>query len=146
MGAASDGSRPGGWLRDSRVAAVPAAVLDVAWVLAFVVIGRSSHTEGLRLAGVARTAWPFLVGLAAGWVVARAWRTPAALVPTAVTLWPVCVVVGMLLRVASGQGVVPAFVAVALAFVGLGLLGWRALALLLPERGIRGRRARRGPV
>ena len=57
---------------------------------------------------------------------------PAALVPTGVVVWPVCVAVAMGLRLASGQGVVVAFVLVALAFVGLGLLGWRALALLLP--------------
>jgi hypothetical protein len=118
--------------------------LDTVWVVLFVVIGRSSHTEGLRLAGVARTAWPFLVGLAAGWAVARAWRSPAALVPTGVTVWPVCVAVGMGLRVASGQGVVPAFVGVALAFVGLGLLGWRAIAQLPVLRGSRGRRAPEG--
>ena len=133
MDGASDGPHSGGWWRDSRVAAVPAGALDTAWVLIFVVIGRSSHTEGLHLAGVARTAWPFLVGLAVGWVAARAWRS-------------VCVTVGMVLRAASGQGVVPAFIAVALAFVGLGLLGWRALAQLLPARGLPGRRAPDGPA
>jgi hypothetical protein len=116
----------------SRVGPVPAALLDVAWVLVFVVLGRTSHTEGLTPAGIARTAWPFLVGLAVGWIVGRAWRSPAALVPTAVLVWPVCVAVAMALRLASGQGVVAAFVLVALAFVGLGLLGWRALALFLP--------------
>jgi len=118
--------------RVSRVGPVPAALLDVAWVLVFVVLGRTSHTEGLTPAGIARTAWPFLGGLAVGWIVGRAWRSPAALVPTGVVVWPVCVAVAMVLRLASGQGVVVAFVLVALAFVGLGLLGWRALALLLP--------------
>ena len=121
-----------GLLRVSRVRPVPAALLDAAWVLVFVAIGRTSHTEGLTLAGVARTAWPFLVGLAAGWMIGRAWRSPAALVPTGVVVWPVCVAVAMALRLASGQGVAIAFILVALAFVGLGLLGWRALALLLP--------------
>ncbi len=132
------GSGPGGGCATAGWRPCRPACWTPAWVLAFVVIGRSSHTEGLRLAGVARTAWPFLVGLAVGWAVARAWRSPAALVPTGVTVWPVCVAVGMVLRVASGQGVVPAFVGVALAFVGLGLLGWRALAQLLAARGDRG--------
>jgi hypothetical protein len=122
----------GGALRSSRVRPVPAGLLDAVWVLAFVVLGRTSHTEGLTVPGIARTAWPFLVGLAAGWIVARAWRAPAALVPTGMIVWPACVAVAMGLRIASGQGVVAAFVLVALAFVGLGLLGWRALALLLP--------------
>jgi hypothetical protein len=109
-----------------------AGLLDVVWVLVFVSIGRTSHTEGLTVAGLARTAWPFLVGLAVAWTVARAWRAPAALVPTGVVVWPVCVAVAMGLRAVSGQGVAAAFIGVALAFVGLGLLGWRALGHLIP--------------
>jgi hypothetical protein len=77
---------------------------------------------------VARTLWPFVAGLALGWAAARAWRRPAAVVPTGVVVWPVCVGAAMVLRAASGQGVAPAFIGVALAFVGLGLLGWRAAA------------------
>jgi hypothetical protein len=34
----------------------------------------------------------------------------------------------MLFRVVSGQGTAPAFIGVALAFLGLFLLGWRLLA------------------
>jgi len=126
-------SRPvGALLRSDRVGPVPSALLDVAWVVIFVLLGRTSHTEGLTVPGIARTAWPFLVGLAVGWLVARAWLRPSALVPTGVAVWPACVAVAMVLRLVSGQGAAVAFVFVALAFVGLGLLGWRALALLLP--------------
>lgn len=107
-----------------------AAALDAGWILVFVVLGRTSHTEGLTVAGIARTAWPFLVGLAVGWAAVRAWDRPAALVPTGVVVWPVCVAAAMVLRGASGQGVVAAFVGVALAVVGLGLLGWRVLVRL----------------
>ena len=122
------------WLHASRVPPWGAAVADVAWVTAFVLIGRSSHTEGESVAGVARTLWPFLVGLAAGWAVVRAWHRPAAVVPTGVVVWPVCVGAAMVLRAASGQGVAAAFIGVALAFVGLGLLGWRAGAGLMGRR------------
>ena len=100
--------------------------------LVFVALGRTSHTEGLTRPGVLRTVWPFWVGLLVGWLVARAWRRPAALVPTGVVVWPVCVAAAMVLRAVSGQGVAGAFIGVALAFVGLGLLGWRALARLRP--------------
>src|SRR6202045_3845325 len=55
-----------------------AVVLDVCCVLVFVVIGRASHTKGESLAGIASTSWPFLCGLAAGWVASRAWRRPLA--------------------------------------------------------------------
>jgi hypothetical protein len=118
----------GAWLRSGRAPVAVAASLDVIWLVAFVLLGRSSHTEGESLGGVARTLWPFLVGLALGWATARAWRRPAVVVPTALVLWPVCVVVAMVLRALSGQGVAAAFVGVALVFVGLGLLGWRAIA------------------
>jgi hypothetical protein len=46
-----------------------AVVLDCCCVLLFVVIGRASHTKGESLAGIASTAWPFLAGLAGGWLV-----------------------------------------------------------------------------
>ena len=127
---ASTGSEGGS--AAGRVPAVAAGALDAAWLLVFVALGRTSHTEGLTVPGVARTVWPFWVGLLVGWLVARAWRRPAALVPTGVIVWPVCVAAAMVRRVVSGQGVAGAFIGVALAFVGLGLLGWRALARLWP--------------
>ena len=110
-----------------------AGALDVAAVLVFVAIGRSSHEHGITLAGMAGTSWPFLAGLAAGWIVARAWRRPFEVAPTAVIVWVSCVAVGMALRVAAGQGTAVAFVAVALAFLALELLGWRVVARLGPR-------------
>ncbi len=103
-------------------------MLDVAAVLVFVGIGRTSHDHGISLSGMASTSWPFLVGLAAGWVIGRAWRRPFELAPTGVVVWLFCVAVGMVVRVAAGQGTAVAFVAVALGFLALELLGWRALA------------------
>ncbi len=125
----------GGPPRPSRV--VAAAVLDAALVALFAVVGRSSHAEGLDAAGVWGTAWPFLVGLAVGWVAARAWRRPLAAWPTGMIVWAGALVVGMLLRAASGQGVAPAFVVVAAVALALLLVGWRALAVVigrLPSR------------
>jgi hypothetical protein len=126
-----------------------AAALDVAWIVVFVAIGRASHADGVTVAGMASTAWPFLAGAAAGWVLSRGWRRPAALVPTGVSVWLSCVGVGMVLRVLSGQGTAAAFVGVALAFVGVGLLGWRGVALLgprrRPARPLRSREPRRVP-
>jgi hypothetical protein len=118
-------------LHAGRVGPAVSALLDVVWLSVFVLIGRSSHAEGITLSGFLRTAWPFWAGLGAGWLVVKAWRRPAAPVPTGVVVWPVCVAVAMVLRAASGQGVAVAFIGVALAFVGLGLLGWRVLALLV---------------
>jgi FtsH-binding integral membrane protein len=113
-----------------RVARVPwvAALIDVCCVLVFVIIGRASHTQGESAGGIASTSWPFLAGLAAGWLVSRAWRRPVALRPAGIAAWLGTVALGMVLRVVSGQGTALAFIVVALAFLGLFLLGWRLLA------------------
>jgi len=112
-----------------------AVVLDCCCVLAFVIIGRGSHAKGETLPGIASTAWPFLAGLAGGWLAARAWRRPLGLAPAGVSAWLGAVVLGMALRVVSGQGTAVAFVVVALAFLGLFLLGWRLVARLLAGPG-----------
>ena len=43
-----------------------ALVADAVCVVVFCTIGRRSHAEGLSVAGIAETAWPFLAG-AGGW-------------------------------------------------------------------------------
>ena len=113
-------------------------------MLAFVIIGRASHADGESLGGIASTAWPFLTGLVLGWLAVRAWRRPLGLVPAGVAAWLGTVAVGMVLRVVSGQGTAVAFVLVALAFLGLFLLGWRVTARVLTRRPERhSRRSRR---
>jgi hypothetical protein len=108
--------------------------VDAGFVLLFVIIGRASHARGEALAGIAATAWPFLAGLACGWLAARAWRRPLSLWPAGTGAWLGTVALGMLLRVVSGQGTAVAFIGVALAFLGLFLLGWRLLARLASRR------------
>ena len=105
-------------------------VLDVCCVLIFVIIGRASHTKGESLAGIASTSWPFLSGLGIGWLASRAWRRPLAIRRAGLVIWLSTVAIGMILRVISGQGTAAAFIAVALAFLALFLLGWRLLARL----------------
>jgi hypothetical protein len=118
-------------MRSARLA----VAIDVCCVLVFVIIGRASHTKGESLAGIASTAWPFLAGLAGGWLLTAglaggAWRQPSRLWPAGVGAWLGTVVLGMVFRVVSGQGTALAFIGVALAFLGLFMLGWRLLARL----------------
>ena len=105
-----------------------AAAADIGCVLLFVVIGRASHSKGETLAGLASTSWPFLGGLAAGWLAGRAWRRPAGFVPAGIAAWLGAVAAGMVLRVLAGQGTAIAFIVVALIFLGLFMLGWRLVA------------------
>src|SRR3954447_17894036 len=123
-----DGSRS--WRGEDRMGRTPspvqtAAVVAVVLVVLFVLFGRSSHGEQLSPGGFVTTFWPFLVGLAAGWGLARAWRRPMSIGHTGVTVWVVTVVVGLLLRWVTGQGVQLAFVIVASIVLGAFLVGWR---------------------
>jgi peptidoglycan/LPS O-acetylase OafA/YrhL len=118
-----------------------AAAADTALIVLFAAIGRDAHQRGEIIAGVLSTAWPFLAGAAAAWLVVRVWRGPLALWPAGVAVWIGTVAVGMLLRAATGQVVVLPFVLVALAAVGVFLLGWRLLAAAVNHLRTRRRRA-----
>ncbi|WP_159699390.1 DUF3054 domain-containing protein [Arthrobacter sp. 18067] len=110
---------------------IPAALADVLLILVFAAIGRDAHARGDIVSGAFSTAWPFLAGAAIAWMVSRAWRAPFALWPTGVVIWIGAVLVGMLLRAATGQTVVLPFVIVALISLAVLLLGYRALVALL---------------
>lgn len=125
--------------RASTSTATLSAALDGVLVIVFVAIGRQSHNEGITLLGTAETAWPFLVGLAVGWLITRAWRSPLGILWPGTILWACTLVIGMLLRVVSSQGAAIPFVIVATVTLALFLIGWRALAAGF--RRIRPRRA-----
>ena len=120
---------------------LPAAVADILLVIVFATLGRRSHEEGLDLQGVLTTAWPFLTGLAVGWLVTlglyRDKFDPRLVVPTGVIAWLSTLVIGMLLRVLVGQGTAFSFILVAASFLALFLLGWRALYQTLRSRRAR---------
>ncbi len=120
---------------DRRTVAI-AAGLDVLAVLVFVVIGRRNHEQGNALDATIETALPFLLGLAVAWGATRAWRRPTAML-TAIAIWPVTVLVGMLLRrwLFDG-GTAASFVIVATLFLGACFVGWRT-AYRLRERTAR---------
>jgi hypothetical protein len=108
--------------------------VDVVGVLVFCAVGRRSHAEGITVAGVATTAWPFLTGTVVGWLAARGWQRPTAVVPTGLVVWLCTVVIGMLLRKASSASVAASFVVVASLVTAVLLLGWRAVVGLALRR------------
>jgi hypothetical protein len=114
-----------------------AAAADVAVVVVFVVIGRRTHHEDAGVGGFFRVLWPFLVGLAAGWGVTGLFRTPLDLRRASVT-WLTTIAVGVALRIAvQGHTFKLAFLVVALVFVGVCMLGWRAAVLTWARVGNR---------
>jgi len=122
-----------------------ALALDLAVVVVFATIGRASHKESLSAAGIAETAWPFVVGLLLGWLVTRAWRAPARIGSIGLVICGWTLVMGMALRAISGQGVQLAFVIVATIVLALFLLGWRLVARFTVLRSS-SRSGRRGPL
>ena len=104
-----------------------AAAIDVVVVTAFVLIGRASHDADTPLVA---TLWPFVAGLAAGWLISRAWRAPIS-IRTGLIIWPVTAAVGILLRALTGQGVQLSFIIVTTLVLGAFLMGWRLLAKLV---------------
>ncbi|GAB3070590.1 hypothetical protein GCM10027053_39110 [Intrasporangium mesophilum] len=119
---------------------VVAFLLDVVLVIVFAAIGRASHAEANPVLGSLQTAWPFLAGTVVGWLVVRTLRKgwPVDVGP-GITVWFATLVIGMVLRRATGSGTAPSFVVVAALVLALLLLGWRALAAFAARRTTRPR-------
>ncbi|MEO7422542.1 MAG: DUF3054 domain-containing protein [Ornithinibacter sp.] len=108
------------------------ALFDVIAVVFFAAVGRRSHAEGIDLAGIVRTAGPFLLGTAAGWLLAATTLDsgPRSLQFGAVVL-AATVVLGMLFRRVASEGTAFSFVIVATTVLAALLLGWRLIARLV---------------
>jgi hypothetical protein len=99
--------------------------LDTFSVVLFVAIGRREHERDSAIAGLIGTAAPFLIALALGWLILRAWRRPTAWT-TGIGVWAVTIIAGMLLRnLVFDDGTATSFVIVAASFLALFLIGWR---------------------
>lgn len=111
---------------------LPAVIVDALLVLVFAAIGRASHDE--NPAGFLLTAWPFLVALLLGHLLAALLparpRRPWSIL-WGVVVWVVTVVGGMLLRVLSGDTAQVPFIIVATLTLGVFLVGWRGITALV---------------
>lgn len=106
-----------------------ALVLDSALICLFAAVGRRNHGETSALLGVVDTAWPFLAGMATGWLVSLLTLRRAPLTARdGIPVWVCAVAIGMLLRRATQAGTAVSFVVVATVALGVLLLGWRAVA------------------
>ncbi|AIY44395.1 DUF3054 domain-containing protein [Mycolicibacterium fortuitum] len=107
---------------------------DLICVVVFCTIGRRSHAEGITVAGIAETAWPFLTGTVVGWLISRGWQRPTSLAPTGIVVWISTVVVGMVLRKLTSAGVAVSFIVVASLATAVLLLGWRGVLAAVRRR------------
>lgn len=120
----------------ARRTRILAWVADAAVVAVFIAIGRRSHDEGAG--GFFVTALPFLAALQTAWLVAPRGR-PTRL-SFGLTVWGLTVVLGLLLRIATGDSAAVGFMIVTTLALGLGLVGWRLVILAVVA--LRGRRSR----
>lgn len=118
---------------DRRVLRRLAPVIDLAVIIVFVVLGRAEHDStaaegGSALTGLATTLAPFAVALGAAWAQPSIRRAPLA-VRSGLIVWVVTLAGGLALRsLVVGDGIAPAFIAVAAGFTALGIIGWRSIA------------------
>lgn len=104
--------------------------LDAVLVCVFGAIGKSSHESSAW--AFFDAAWPFLVGLALGWLAVAWLRRPGRALVPGVLILVVTVVVGAVLRVVSGSGGAPlSFLLVTTAVLAVLLLGWRLIAAVV---------------
>ena len=109
--------------------------LDTALICMFAAIGRRSHAESGALLSIVPTAWPFLAGMAVGWLVwVSAVRRAPLRVRDGIPVWLATVAIGMVLRHLTDAGTAISFIVVATVFLGAALLGWRAVAELITKR------------
>jgi hypothetical protein len=111
---------------DIRRLAWPIAVVaDAVAVLLFTLIGRANHHESTGVHGVWHTAWPFLLGAGLGLALTAYSRLRPTAIRAGVRVWVWTVVIGLVVRSASGGGTALAFIVVAAIVLGVFLVGWR---------------------
>src|SRR5512141_2485452 len=110
-------SRRNGW---------PIAVAaDLLVVIVFATVGRSNHHESTGIHGVWHTAWPFALGTALALALTAYTRSDPLTLRAGIRVWLWTLVIGMVVRAATGAGTALAFVIVATLVLAALFLGWR---------------------
>jgi FtsH-binding integral membrane protein len=123
-----------------------ALLIDLICVVAFAAGGKSAHDDSSTWWVIARIAWPYaLACLLAHFVVWRRGWEPRQWRPAGFVVLATTYVLGMVLRLISGRGIAIGFLIVAIIFLGLTMLGWRALNAAWQTRG-RSSAPRSGPA
>lgn len=122
-----------------RAAAAPAAagpllsiLLDLLAALIFVGVGRVAHGESLTPAGVWSTSWPFLIGVAGGYLGLVLTHWPAASVRGGAMVAGKTIVLGLVVRYGIERDGTPLpFIIVTVVVLAGLMIGWRLIAARL---------------
>jgi hypothetical protein len=110
-----------------------ALAADVVAVVVFAAVGRMSHAEPDDLLGLLGTAAPFLVGLAAMWVLPAVRAQPVG-VRSGLAIWAGTVAIGLAVRFGFTDRLPLSFAVVTAVSLAVLLLGWRSLSALVALR------------
>jgi len=108
--------------------ALRALGFDLLCVLVMAIIGTNNHETDTGISGILFVAAPFLIATTLARVFMRLTKKDETTVTDGVTVVLFTVAIGMILRrFAFDRGTATAFVIVATVFLGITMLGWRAL-------------------
>ncbi|NHZ70201.1 MAG: DUF3054 family protein [Proteobacteria bacterium] len=106
-------------------------VLDATVVMSFVIIGRDSHGFVTDWSETMRVAAPFLIALAIGIIVMRAWLKPLQIV-TGLGIAAITVVLGLMIRhFVFDAGIAQTFMILTTGWMFAWMVGWRLVAGLI---------------
>nr|WP_276087716.1 DUF3054 domain-containing protein [Brevibacterium sp. R8603A2] len=111
-----------------------ALVVDLVLVVLFTIVGYYTHAQNLDVDGIIGTAWPFVLGLLAAWLLNAVWAAPLAPLRTGVGVWATTVLLGLVVRALTGEGTAGPFVVVAASLNLVTLVGWRLIATAVAGR------------
>lgn len=113
-----------------RLPLSPGHAIDVVAVVLFVAIGRRSHDESNGVVGFLRVLVPFVLAVLLSWgvfVLATKGSRAGHTLTRGWLIWIGTVGAAMVFRRLDGRGTPLSFVIVTTLFLGLFMLGWRAL-------------------
>lgn len=102
-----------------------AVAADLLVVIVFAAVGRANHHESTGIHGVLRTAWPFGLGALLALALSAWTHTDPLTLRIGLRVWLWTLVIGMVVRHASGDGTALSFVIVATLVLAALFLGWR---------------------
>ena len=102
-----------------------AVAADLLVVIVFAAVGRANHHESAGVQGVLHTAWPFALGTLLALALTAWTRSDPLSIRAGIRVWLWTLVIGMVVRHASGSGTAVTFVIVATLVLAALFLGWR---------------------
>jgi hypothetical protein len=111
-------------------------LLDVLAVLIFVGVGRAVHDEPVTTPGIWTTSWPFLIGVAGGYLGLVLTRWPAASLRGGAMVAGKTIVLGLVIRYGiQHEGTPLSFVIITVLVLAGLMFGWRLAAARLLAAG-----------